>query len=111
MDEPNAEKQDSSSYAQQIAKQVFTELLPYMNIFPDDLDEYNAAKEAAAQAALAAQEQAQQEQTEAGDNEGEVQQGANDGGEIPEPPAEAPDDDVQNGGNGLYSDGIDNDGL
>lgn len=114
VDEPNAEKQDSSSFAQQIAKQVFTELLPYMNIFPDDLDEYNAAKEAAAQAALAAQEQGQQEQqeqTEAGDNEGEAQQGADDGGEIPEPPAEVPDDDVQNGGNGLYSDGIDNDGL
>ncbi len=35
VDEPNAEKQDDSSFAQGIAKQIFTELLPYMKLFPD----------------------------------------------------------------------------
>jgi len=35
VDEPNAEEQDSSIYASAVAKQIFTELLPYMNIFPD----------------------------------------------------------------------------
>lgn len=36
VDEPNVEDQGSSIYAQKIAKNIFTELLPYLNIFPDE---------------------------------------------------------------------------
>lgn len=36
VDEPNAEHQDDSSYPQQIAKNIMTEVLPYMNIFRDE---------------------------------------------------------------------------
>ncbi|NCB91381.1 MAG: cell division protein FtsI [Clostridia bacterium] len=35
VDEPNAEYQADSKYAQYIAKQVMKEILPYLNIFPD----------------------------------------------------------------------------
>lgn len=35
VDEPNTAEQDSSIYASAVAKQIFTELLPYLNIFPD----------------------------------------------------------------------------
>ena len=36
VDQPNVEDQGTSVYAQQIAKNILTELLPYMNIFPDE---------------------------------------------------------------------------
>jgi len=36
VDEPNADNQESSCYAESIARNIFTELLPYMNIFPDE---------------------------------------------------------------------------
>lgn len=36
VDSPNVENQGSSIYAQEIARDIFIELLPYMNIFPDD---------------------------------------------------------------------------
>ncbi len=36
VDEPNVEDQGSSIYAQRIARNIFTELLPYLNIFPDE---------------------------------------------------------------------------
>ena len=42
VDEPNAENQESSCYADSIARNIFTELLPYMNIFPDE-DGYTAS--------------------------------------------------------------------
>lgn len=35
VDEPNADYQADSKYAQYISKQVMTEILPYLNIFPD----------------------------------------------------------------------------
>ena len=35
VDEPNAEYQADSKFAQYIAKGVMTEILPYLNIFPD----------------------------------------------------------------------------
>ena len=37
VDEPNVEEQDNSQFAQSIAYQVFTELLPYMGLFPDEV--------------------------------------------------------------------------
>lgn len=36
VDEPNVESQDDSSYPQHIAKNIMTEVLPYMNIFRDE---------------------------------------------------------------------------
>lgn len=36
VDEPNAENQASSSYAQKIYKNIMQELMPYLNIFPED---------------------------------------------------------------------------
>lgn len=35
VDEPNAVEQYHSSFAQQIVKEILTEILPYMNIYPD----------------------------------------------------------------------------
>lgn len=36
VDQPNVEEQAHSTYAQIIAKEILTEILPYMNIFPDE---------------------------------------------------------------------------
>lgn len=36
VDEPNVEDQPHSTFAQGIAKSIFEEILPYMNIFPDE---------------------------------------------------------------------------
>lgn len=36
VDEPNNEKQDSSVYAQYIAKNILSETLPYLGVFPDE---------------------------------------------------------------------------
>lgn len=36
VDEPNVQDQAHSSYAQLIAKDILTEVLPYLNIYPDD---------------------------------------------------------------------------
>lgn len=36
VDEPHVDMQDNNVYATGIAKEIFTNLLPYMNIFPDD---------------------------------------------------------------------------
>lgn len=36
IDEPNVEEQAHSSYAQELAKEMLTEILPYLNIYPDE---------------------------------------------------------------------------
>ncbi len=36
IDEPNKEEQAHSSYAQQVVREILEEILPYMNIFPDE---------------------------------------------------------------------------
>ena len=178
VDEPNALKQDSSSYAQQIAKQIFTELLPYMNIFVTDTEELAAAKaeeeylaylreleeeearaaaeaeaayeeylrtleaeeaetaaqaaaeaaaaEAAAQAAAQENEAARQQSEAAeaaaalggGPADPNAQENRSNGVEygvpdttIPAPPAAAEDETVLNGGNDIYSEGVENEGY
>ncbi len=124
VDEPNVEKQDTSSYAQQIAKQIFTELLPYMNIFPDDVEAYNAAKEAAQQATQQTTDQTTDQnedqtsdQTDNDANSGESLTDTSNGSEqgtnsdIPEPLSGESETSVENGGNGIYSDGIYNDDV
>ena len=36
IDEPNVEEQAHSSYAQNVVREIFEEVLPYMNIYPDE---------------------------------------------------------------------------
>lgn len=36
VDEPNAKNQEPTAFAMSIARNIFTQLLPYMNIFPDE---------------------------------------------------------------------------
>ncbi len=36
VDEPNAEEQAHSTYAQNIAREILEEILPYMNLYPDE---------------------------------------------------------------------------
>ena len=83
VDEPNAANQADSTYAQLIAKEIFTELLPYLNIYPDETGDA--------------------EETPAG----AAEQGA-DNENLPAP-AETPEDEsVENGGNSLLDEGISN---
>ena len=84
VDEPNAANQGDSTYAQLIAKDIYAELLPYLNIYPDEGGEG-------------------EEET----YEGSAEQGAEN--ENLPAPAEMPEDEsVENGGNGLLDDGITN---
>lgn len=39
VDEPNADRQDNSAYPQYIAQAILSELLPYMNVTPDEVEE------------------------------------------------------------------------
>lgn len=93
VDEPNIVQQDSSEFAQVIGNQIFTELLPYLGIYPDEVQpsSENSANPPAAEAAEDAAE------------------GIKD--EIPAPLEAETDDEVLYGGNSLYSDGIDNAAL
>ena len=36
VDEPETDQQDNNVYASRIAKQIFTDLLPYVGIMPDE---------------------------------------------------------------------------
>ena len=82
IDEPNVENQADSTYPQLVAKEIFTELLPYLNIYPDE--------------------------TEDGETEaGEAEQGA-ENENLPAPAEQPEDENVENGGNGLLDDGISN---
>ena len=71
VDEPNVEEQDSSLYAQEIAKQIFTELLPYMNIFADNPEELAAAQTQQETQSTDTQQETESQQTE--ESEGESQ--------------------------------------
>lgn len=88
MDEPIIETgtQADSAYAQIIAKDIFTELLPYMNIDPERTTDETT--------------------TEAGTEETEK---AVSNEAAPAPPEETPDETVIYGGNDIYTEGIEND--
>ena len=90
VDEPNVapEHQGESIYAQEIAKNIFTELLPYMNIYPQSTQTDSGAEAA-----------------------GDGTEHAVENDAVPEPPEGAVDETVLNGGNDLYSDGIANDEM
>ena len=38
VDEPNADRQDNSAYPQYIAQAIMSEVLPYLNVTPDETD-------------------------------------------------------------------------
>ena len=61
VDEPNAEKQSTSSFAQEIWKNIMKESLPYLNIYPteeipDDMKEEVEAEQKAAEETAAAED-------------------------------------------------------
>lgn len=67
VDQPNAEKQSTSSFAQEIWKNIMKEALPYLNIYPteeipEDMQEEVAAEQAAKEAEAAQQEEEPEEE-------------------------------------------------
>ncbi|MDO4262340.1 MAG: penicillin-binding protein 2 [Eubacteriales bacterium] len=74
VDEPNAEKQSSSSYAMEIWKNIMKEALPYLNIYPtEEIPEDMQAEVEAEQAAQSEQEEQEpEEETESSVPEGTV---------------------------------------
>ncbi|MBR6230413.1 MAG: hypothetical protein IKR00_00565, partial [Lachnospiraceae bacterium] len=93
VDEPNVAQQDTSEFAQEIGRQIFTELLPYLGIYPDEIQ---PADESAVNAAVT-------------ETPVDAAEGIKD--EIPAPLEAETDNEVLYGGNSLYSDGIDNAAL
>ena len=80
VDEPHTDNQANSVYAQELAKNILTEVLPYLGIYPDDgTEDTGSGSETAAQ---------------------------ND--DLPVPAEEDEDETVENGGNDRYSDGMTN---
>ena len=80
VDEPHTDNQANSVYAQELAKNILTEVLPYLGIYPDDgTEDTGSGPETAAQ---------------------------ND--DLPAPAEEEEDETVENGGNDRYSDGMTN---
>ncbi len=67
VDRPNAEKQSTSSFAQEIWKNIMKEALPYLNIYPteeipEDMQEEVAAEQAAEQEAEEEEEEEEQQE-------------------------------------------------
>lgn len=65
VDEPNAVKQSTSSFAQEIGKNIMKEALPYLNIYPteeipDDMKDEVEAEQKAAEEAAAAEESSEE---------------------------------------------------
>lgn len=83
VDEPHTDAQANSVYAQELAKNILTEVLPYLGIYPDEKSEDSG--------------------------EGSETGAQND--EMPAPAQEEEDETVQNGGNDRYSDGMTNEDI
>ncbi len=71
VDRPNAEKQATSSYAQEIWKNIMKEALPYLNIYPTedipaDMQEEVAAEQAASQEGEPEEEEEEEEPVQEG---------------------------------------------
>ncbi len=94
VDRPNAEKQSTSSFAQEIWKNIMKEALPYLNIYPTEEIPSDMQEEVAA-------EQASQEETEEPEEEEEdpVQEGSlvdpqtGETVQLPDPETIDPEDD------------------
>lgn len=74
VDEPNAEKQSSSSYAMEVWKNIMKEALPYLNIYPTEAvpEDMQAEVEAERQAAEEAEGEQESEEEEAPIPEGQL---------------------------------------
>ena len=135
VDEPNANDPASSRYANAIARNIFNELLPYMNIFPDENGYENAAGEGGDALAGMGDEFRMDESTEIpeeeyveGETPGEntaAEQGAgglefgNDeeesiaskNSDLPVPPPGTAEQTDAPGGNDMFSEGITNEDI
>lgn len=58
VDEPNAVEQYHSTFAMAIAKDIFTDILPYLNVYPDEMSEEELAAALAEEQRIAAEEAA-----------------------------------------------------
>lgn len=83
VDEPNAEDEAHSSYAQGIAQEIFAEVLPYLNIYPDeplsaDMPVNPTLPEAKQQAIEAANAAASGQQTDVPADQNQAEEGTTD---------------------------------
>lgn len=83
VDEPHTDAQANSVYAQELAKNILTEVLPYLGIYPDEKSE----------------------------DPGEGSETGAQNDQIPAPSQDEEDETVQNGGNSRYSDGMTNEDI
>lgn len=110
VDEPNTDAQADSKYPQYIAQGILSEILPYMNIYPDQGEGttelwygFNGVKKQ--------NDVSAEEETQEGEEDTEEDTGTQDGIEdtsVPGPPEEEEDETTQMGGNKEESDGITN---
>ncbi len=80
VDRPHTDNQANSVYAQELAKNIMTEVLPYLGLYPDDGTE----------------------------NTGDASETGAQNDNLPTPEDAEEDESVQNGGNDRYSDGMTN---
>lgn len=80
VDRPHTDNQANSVYAQELAKNIMTEVLPYLGLYPDDGTE----------------------------NTGDASETGAQNDNLPTPEEAEEDESVQNGGNDRYSDGMTN---
>lgn len=109
VDEPNSDSQADSKYAQYIAQGILSEILPYMNIYPDQGEGETVLWEGFT--GVTKQNEVAVEEEESEDGEAAEEQGTQDGIEdtsVPGPPEEEEDEITENGGNKLESDGVTN---
>lgn len=83
VDEPHTDAQANSVYAQELAKNILTEVLPYLGIYPDEKSE----------------------------DPGEGSETGAQNDQIPAPAQQEEDETVRNGGNSRYSDGMTNEDM
>lgn len=129
VDEPNTDYQADSKYAQYLYKMIMTELLPYLNIFPDEeitgqedpemvyfqraiaeqAETYRQKKANEAYASTTSSDEKVDETAEGGINDPDYDNGIAEGADdpnIPSPPEDTEDEVLDNK---LESDGITND--
>ncbi|MGI6118890.1 MAG: peptidoglycan D,D-transpeptidase FtsI family protein [Bilifractor sp.] len=97
VDEPHADQEDNNVFATSIAHEIFTNLLPYMNIFPDESTDSSASSSDDNSALIEALNSGQDSADQGGISDTTV--------------AEPPDGSTDTGSsqnNSLYSDGVTN---
>ena len=126
VDEPNTAEQDSSIYASAVAKQVFTELLPYLNIFPDQELTGSEADDDSDEKALADMElpepqhltaaddtSADEEAAETAEDSSDPEEGSDEAGGASDDTEETYESETDDAGSeedeGIFSEGLTND--